>query len=793
MVLRKSILLVVVLCILASGVYAQQSHSSEPIRPFNKLIPSHVMTVSADIIAIRIPDNRKEIEARQLPYVPREGDRILEPDRHQWLIRDGKAIGSLVGKDRKLMATFSSLEGREIKIDFAMEPSNWRIQSVDDPAYLGRGLEPLEVYRKTKPSNMLKSKQWGFEVPLEHVLYLKIPRALSSGRHYRIVSESSDLQGMELQWLPETTRSEAVHVSHAGFRTDDPVKTAFLSCWMGDGGGAQYEAGLSFHVLDEKGRKVFSGKTALSKAADDATEDARKRNYNNADIYIMDFSGLDQAGTYRVYVEGVGCSYPFPVGDDVWLQDFYVSVRGLYHMRNGIALGPPYTDYVRPRCFHPDDGLVVLHSTAPLMYTGNGGYKKDKSNFGFLNAGRTDQVVANAWGGLMDAGDWDRRIQHMVVTELMADLALMYPEFAEKTRLNIPESDNHIPDILDEAMFNLDCYRRMQTAEGGIRGGIESAEHPNHGETSWQESLPVMAYAPGVWSSYWYAAAAARTAFALKRWDKDLAQVYEVSAIRAMDWAEKERPNLKEIPDNKVPDSRNYAAAELYRLTGDARYHTLFLETTAFKKPGMQLSEWQKHDQAEAAWTYLQTPEKKCDPSIRDNCRSAILKTADMLEKTKDKTGFKWIKEPYAPIGWGLVPVPQVSSLIRAWQITGDDRYLKGVLYATQFGRGANADNMCYTTGVGQNWPKHPLHVDTRYSPQGPPKGLTVFGPTDLVQYMKPYQRSFFPKHMYPTIEEWPPLESFLDVDHYPAICEYTVQRTIGPNAYIWGFLAARE
>ena len=52
----------------------------------------------------------------------------------------------------------------------------------------------------------------------------------------------------------------------------------------------------------------------------------------------------------------------------------------------------------------------------------------------------------------------------------------------------------------------------MQTPEGGIRGGIESSEHPRSGEASWQESLTVMAYAPDVWSSYLYVATAARAA-----------------------------------------------------------------------------------------------------------------------------------------------------------------------------------------------------------------------------------------------------------------------------------------
>ena len=121
--------------------------------------------------------------------------------------------------------------------------------------------------------------------------------------------------------------------------------------------------------------------------------------------------------------------------------------------------------------------------------------------FQMLAEKRTDRLLPDAWGGHMDAGDWDRRIQHLIVTRYLIELAELFPDYFAGLSLNIPESSNAIPDVVDEGLFNLDCYRRMQTAEGGIRGGIESSEHPRHGEGSWQESLDVMAYAPGIWSS----------------------------------------------------------------------------------------------------------------------------------------------------------------------------------------------------------------------------------------------------------------------------------------------------
>ena len=81
-------------------------------------------------------------------------------------------------------------------------------------------------------------------------------------------------------------------------------------------------------VRTTDGQAVAKGRTRLSKAAADKTEDAYKRNYNGTDVFEMDFSQVREPGEYVVAVEGVGCSYPFPIAERVWRDAFTVSAKG---------------------------------------------------------------------------------------------------------------------------------------------------------------------------------------------------------------------------------------------------------------------------------------------------------------------------------------------------------------------------------------------------------------------------------------------------------------------------------
>ena len=99
----------------------------------------------------------------------------------------------------------------------------------------------------------------------------------------------------------------------------------------------------------------------------------------------------------------------------------------------------------------------------------------------------------------MDAGDWDRRSQHLSVTYGLLELLRDVPrKHFRELRLTLPpdEAGNGIPDLLDEALWNVAFYQRLQTDDGGVRGGIEQTGHPSFGQTSWQESLLAAAFEP---------------------------------------------------------------------------------------------------------------------------------------------------------------------------------------------------------------------------------------------------------------------------------------------------------
>jgi endoglucanase len=759
--------------------------------------------VASDVIEVVVEIGKVNI-GRQVPYVKQDGDLVKERGHRRYLYRNGDKIGVLIGKQGNILRPFDTFTGELLDTMWSDDKASFRIESATDVHYRSRA-HPVQVHRKSRPTGVARIDDWKFKAPVEHHLYLVLPHPLMTDAEYEIYFAGDKFANREFTYQPLSMRSEAVHVSHIGFHPDDPAKVAFLSCWMGNGGGLKYADGMAFHIVDDKtGLIVHSGRTSLSKPADEKNEDAYKRNFNLTDVYEMDFTDLNKPGRYRVCVEKIGCSYPFTIGKEIWSNAFRTSARGFYHMRSGIELGPPYTDFKRPRSFHPDDGVKIYTSTTRLMDTRNGLNRSEPSNFRNLVAGKTNKLLGGVWGGYMDAGDWDRRIQHLISSLYLLDLAEQFPSHFKSLSLGIPESQNKLPDVVDEALFNLDFYRRTQTPEGGIRGGIESEEHPNLGETSWQESLTIMAYEPGSWSSFYYAAVATKAAIVLKSLGREeLAQTYQASAIKAMEWAESDyaKRNQRspsytingvtvERMDNHpdVRDKRNHAAAELFRLTGNPKWHDVFVETTMLNKPGVDLYVWRSHEQSQAAWIYVNTRRAGVDKQLQEFCRQAILKEARDRLRTQSRTAFRWTKNDWAPPNTSL-SVSDATSLVRAHRITGNRKYLCAIELSCQAGLGANPLNLCYTTHLGHRWPHNPLHLDSRHTGQLPPEGITVFGPIDPTS-SDTFMRSIIRPNCFPPPEKWPIMEAYWDVFWYPIMCEFTVQRPMAQNAYIWGYLA---
>jgi len=120
------------------------------------------------------------------------------------------------------------------------------------------------------------------------------------------------------------------------------------------------------------------------------------------------------------------------------------------------------------------------------------------------------------------------------------------PSFFADLTWDFPESDNPIPDILDEAKWGIDIWKRLQTEEGGIPGWIESITHPRPGEYSWVDSLDLYMTVPDEQSSFHYAAAAARFASVMPPLDSAAADECPASAVKAFDFAESRFTKVRE-------------------------------------------------------------------------------------------------------------------------------------------------------------------------------------------------------------------------------------------------------
>jgi endoglucanase len=557
-------------------------------------------------------------------------------------------------------------------------------------------------------------------------------------------------------------------------------------------------------------------------------------------VFELDFGAWKPhtSGRYRVHVPGLGVSDTFDVRGDVWLEAGRMSIGGLYNHRSGIALDGRF-GFRRPVAFKPGEGMTVRLSHLPLSWTNN-------SSLGLIPAEngakapwvKDDLAPPSYWGGYMDAGDWDRRIDHLDVSYLFLDVFESAPDVMRKSPLGIPKSsdvldpalyaDLHdVPDIVHEALWNLDFFRRLQSADGSVRGGIESASHPLLGVPSYLEQYTVFAYAPDHISTYRYATAAAKLAGILDRLGKtQVANLYRTSALSAWRWAEQvyaaPEPTYAEArriaeANGAVADARwgtlatqrqtaasehrMAAAGSLFRLTASEEYKEVFEAAWRSK------TEFYHHT-ADGAWEYFKAAHATTDKGLQEQIGAKFVAEARATSKAQDAVAYPAMKHPFAPMGWGQGLAPdynQLQMFIRAHQISGDAALLRTMEVASAHILGANQAGLSFTTGLGHRNIEHPLHEDHRAMGVKAPQGITIFGwaPQSATNhdwifgpYWSPLPVDGTKEHaksrsIAPNRFSMPVYEYLIEHPMLVMQQEYTVHQTIGTTAGMWLYLHA--
>ena len=721
---------------------------------------------------------------------------------------DGSPLGRVVSNGTQWMEVDTYLPSDiDPLFDVVYGADGYREAPVDDLSgwtlTVNGTVTPIADF--SRKSNILDTAQTGFfdfTFRTAQNLFFEIDTPLTNGDVVAVSFTGTDtVQGT---YLPDQTISEAIHVNLTGYDPDDAIKTAYLSSWNGfqvdpdpanERGGVEkpqnYAAGLDYDVIDEAtGNVVLSGQTELAQAIDDGTN--WWLNYQRTDLFSMDLSGITQEGSYHVVVDGVGRSASFEVSDSHWNDLFDTAFSGFYHQRSGIALEAPYTDWERGRSLHPGDGVIVNETTVKITDASEAWDGSLSKPFDLFPGNTTGNTLSNAWGGWHDAGDWDRRSQHLDAASKLVELHELQTGWSEGLTASIPEAGNGIPDILDEAIWGAEVFKRLQKSDGGVPGGIESASYASFGETSFNDKRPLYAYAPDVWTSWKYAGTAAKIARALEPYDSAASADWLQSAIDAMAWAEANIPAPAEYDNGWLPAARNFGAAELYKTTGTETYNDIYKASSVYD--GRSVAWYEQ--QWESAFTYATTTHSGVDSALQTAAIAALTSRADQMMDPGygSRSGFGYMADPYSPYAWETAQMPNFSAdfLLRVHAMTGNKTYLDRVVPDVDYALGANPLNMVYLTGLdGVRSPEEILNLDADGLGGGPPPGIMLFGDVDIHAFGWADYFTMMYDDAWPNYYDAPVSESFHGYSVYVPSTEYTVMQGMESMTFVAGYLAA--
>jgi len=792
---------------------------------------THVCATALDVLTFTLQAGRHANNELR-PYEAQPGDEFAEEgkDKPRHTVRDGKVVDypttvvyrrvgnkrtrlGLLSPDRKLLFVERETTGLVLDETLVDWPQAWRVESADDPGY-AQPVTPTAVFRKGKPNGFSKP------LPFLYTVSLRLPAPLKVGARYtlRCHGVNTAQETVTYTHQPREARSLAIHAIQTGYRPDDPYKRAYLSFWMGvdkDGKhGSCTPAATSFELLDAAGRTAFTGQAVLAKA-DGAAERMsihEQQDYTKAAVYRLDFSRFDQPGEYRVHVPGIGVSGPFRVAVDVWQAPFRAAMQGILAQRQGIDLGPPYCSFTRRRAHHPDDGVQFYQLDIPQQAGQEG--VRGKRLIELAQAGPLPRTTIVA-GGYQDAGDWDTIGHHLSATYDLLGLYDLNPAAFKATKLNLPpaEAANNLPDLLDEALWQMPLWRSLQLPDGGVRGGYGDGWGCYPGETSSMFRYAAV-YAPDHDTTLRYAAAAARTARVLTALGVTGAGAWLESARRAWAWAEAhgqpDDPIYQQVAAHdknlakELRRRRATAAVELLAATRDPAYDQAFQAATDLTATNTVYI-----DELGPAFAYARLPAGVGDAALKQRAVERLTKLADHAIAFSRHNAYDVIAGTRTdfPLIFACkyfsTPAQGGLALVYAYELTRRPEYLAAAVQGSNYCLGANPDNLSYCTGVGWNAQHYPFLVDAQITGQYPdvPVGHIPFGQGNEGNAMsrgangwvQQWLLNFGPaKKMTPNWYDWPVNEQYIDFGRYPLHNENCFNATSVPAACYWFWLATR-
>lgn len=419
-------------------------------------------------------------------------------------------------------------------------------------------------------------------------------------------------------------------------------------------------------------------------------------------IQIADFSKLRDPGTYYLDVTGVGQSWKFSIAQDVFSHTYYLAMRAFYGQRCGTAvdLGSEFPGFTHPAChlkgeFHASSG----------------------------KEGERDNV-----GGWHDAGDYGRYVVNSGISTgtVLWTWEIFGPRI-KAIKLNIPESGNGTPDILNEARWNLEWMLKMQDEDGGVWHKQTSTHFPGFIMPE-DDHLPSAVIGTGkqpfksTCATADLAAVAAIAARVYSPFDAKFAAKNLEAARKAWLWTEK-FPNVTfhnppgistgDYGDDSCSDERLWAAAELWRTSGDKSFNEYVVSHYPDFRSTLDTpaAEGWREVAPMGLWTYALGARKGSDIGIIADIRKRTLQAAHAVVENTTKNGYRVSLRPREYV-WGSngVAATYGVELLIANVLSPDPSFVATALDDLHYLLGRNTFSLSWVTQVGENPYHHPHH-----------------------------------------------------------------------------------
>lgn len=423
-------------------------------------------------------------------------------------------------------------------------------------------------------------------------------------------------------------------------------------------------------------------------------------------VDIADFSSFLIPGTYVVGTYEGEESHEFQIGNNPFSELSDAILKAFYYNRASTALLEEHAGVWARSLGHPDTDVKIHNSASSPSRPANSSISSPK--------------------GWYDAGDFGKYV--VPISSSISQLLFAYeefPEYFQNQNLNIPESGNEIPDILDESLWALRWLFTMQDpGDGGVYHKLTTANFvstvmpANNNDTRYVVQK-------GTAATYDFAAVMAQAARVYEPFLPDFADSALSAAEEAWNWAIANPSiayNQSALSDPSIntgaygdggnfSDEKYWASSELYITTKNDAYYI----DNGWNSAGV------------VGWNSVQGLGLFSLVANRDSLTSVALDdTTSMKNKVKsiaDSYINSGTNSPYrSPFGtsnnhffWGSNGFAGNIGLaaMLAYRISGESKYYKASIDVLDYIMGRNPLDQSFVTGFGGN---HPLQIHHRQS-----------------------------------------------------------------------------